>query len=274
MIPIGRSAEGAGYDLEIETRAEGNSSRDIRDEAIRQLPISKLSRQGQSDASRILRNVSLYRRLPTFEIDSDRRTYEFFVQHPDVAVSMWRAMNISRVQMWQVGPLEYETDTRDGTIGTVQVLYRSEQQCLILCKGQFQSPMLPKPIEAWAMMHLQPHHKGQGKVVHTVDLFVWFPSTAVETIAKIISPVSYRFADRNFEEVSLFVEMMSAAMMYHPDWVSHLAGRLDGVLPERPQQLMEVTTAVFKDAHRDRHEGMPVATPTSPLSSTILPPAP
>src|SRR5690606_20909099 len=134
------------------------------------------------------------------------------------------------VQMWQTSATSYETDTRDGTIGTVDVLYRHPGSYLVLCHGQFQSPALPKPIQASALMHLQPRFSTDGTVAHHVDLFVSFPSLTVETIAKLVSPVSNRIADRNFEEVSLFVEMMSTAMSRQPGWVEQLAGELEGIV--------------------------------------------
>jgi hypothetical protein len=76
----------------------------------------------------------------------------------------------------------------------------------------------------------------------------------------LISPVSYRIADRNFEEVSLFVEMMSSAMSRQPGWVEQISARLDGVLAGRSQELLNVTAAVYIDYERRRlaETGQPV----------------
>jgi hypothetical protein len=260
VIPIAKSAPARDQPLVADQIAPGDSSRKQRSEATSQLPLDKLSPEAHAQVQHVLKNLSLYRRLPTVEIDADRRVYEFFTSRPDVAVSIWRAMGISAVQLWQTGPNDYDTDTRDGTIGTVQVLHRSLGSYVVLCKGQFQSPALNRPIQAQAIMHLQPRFNDAGKVIHHVDLFVSFPSVAVETIAKLISPVSYRIADRNFEEVSLFVEMMSSAMSRQPGWVEQISARLDGVLAGRSQELLNVTAAVYIDYERRRlaETGQPV----------------
>lgn len=253
VIPIARSAPMAdARRMTVKTIQTGDSSRPVRDAAVKQLPWSRLSGAQHAQARQVTNSISLFRRLPTLEIEADRRCYEFFASHPDVAVSIWRAMDISRVQMWQTGPDEYEIDTKDGSIGTVTVLHRSPESYLVICQGQFQSPALPKPIAANAMMHLQPRFSADGRVTHTVDLFVSFPSTTVETVAKLIAPVSYKIADRNLEEISLFTRMMSIGMSEHPGWVQQMAGRLDGVIAGRPEELLLVTADVYSSAEKAR----------------------
>ncbi|WP_437202221.1 hypothetical protein [Planctomicrobium sp. SH664] len=259
-----------GHRLQVTVLKAGDSSRRQRSAAIDQLPMQHLNPAAQREVQRIVKNISLYRRLPTVELFSDRRVYEYFTTHPDVAVSIWRALDISQVQMFQTGPFDYETDTRDGTLGTVTVLHQSPTSYVILCKGQFQSPALTKPIRAEAVMHLQPHFNDNGTVWHELDLFVSFSSQTVETMAKLVSPLSNRIADKNFEEVSLFVEMMSTAMSRQPGWVEQLAGRLDGVLPERPNQLLSVTAQVYVDAERRRL----AAAGQQPTLQAVVPPAP
>lgn len=280
VIPMARAAGNPARGITVDVRAEGDSSRKARQTAIEQIPLAQLTRPGQQSVKGVLDDLSLFRRLPTIHLAADRRVYEFFTGSPDVAVSLWRAMDISRVQMWQTGPNDYETDTRDGTWGKVEVLLRAADHYVIYCTGHFQNPAIKKPIQASAIMHLQPVFGPNGDVTHTLDLFVSFPSQTVETVAKIISPVSNRIADRNFEEVSLFIVMMSTAMQTQPGWVHMLTQKLDGVLAERPQQLLTVTSAVYFDAEKQRmaERGGPVGVERLPAANVqqagLVPPAP
>lgn len=245
-----------------------DSSRRCRNEAIEQLPMAYLTSDAQAKVQQVLKDLSLFRRLPTLEIEADRRAYEFFTTHPDVAVSVWRALQISNVQMKEVNPNFYRTDTNDGTVGTVEVLLRSPGSYLVLCQGLLQSPGMPRPIQAKALMHLQPKFDQRGRVTHHLDLFVSFPSQTIETIAKLTSPVSFRIADRNFEEVTLFVALMSSAMSRQPGWVEQTAQRMEGLAPGRTNDLLKVTAAVYVDAERRRlaAAGQPVTV------ESILPP--
>lgn len=262
VIPITAATDQTrGERLTVDTLEEGSSNWRIRRSAIEEIPLARLNPEGRREVEEILDGLSLFRRLPTIQLEADPRVYEFFTRHPDVAVSIWRAMNISRVQLWQTGPNEYETDTRDGTWGEVQVLLRSPTNYIVTCRGEFKSPALPKAIRADAMMHLKPEFKPDGTIVHQVDLFVSFPSQTVETIAKIVSPLSNRIADRNFEEISLFLVMMNVGMSRQPGWVEQISQRLEGILDGRADALLAVTASVYVDAEtkRRRAQGLPVS---------------
>ncbi|SFJ32210.1 hypothetical protein [Planctomicrobium piriforme] len=260
VIPIQEIAGGSNA-VAADVIQSGDSGRKQRLEAVQQLPVSRLTPESQKVVQDVLDHLSLYRRLPTVEVTSDRRTYEYFIQHPDVAVSIWRAMDISRVQLTQSGPTTYETDTKDGTVGKVEVLLRSADSCLILCHGHLQGPGMPKPIQARALMHLQPKFVSEGQITHHCDLFVCFPSQTIEAIAKLVSPVSFRIADKNFEEISLFVSLMSNAMARQPGWIEQISQKMDGVPAESPRELQAVTASVYVDAERRRLSalGQPVS---------------
>lgn len=251
VIPIREtSADKVGTPLAVRVLEPGNSNRRQKSAAVESFPLHLMPAQNQRIARDILNNVSLYRRLPKLELESDRRCYQYFIEHPDVAVSIWRAMEISNVQMTRRQECVYDTDTLDGTRGTVMLLLNTPQHCIVTCHGEFKSPALKRPIQASAMMHLQPTFHPSGKVTHQLDLYVAFPSTAVDVIARLISPVSNRIADRNFEEVSLFVELMSKAMARQPGWVEQIASELQGVRSEDVDKLLSVTAATYVDALR------------------------
>ncbi|HWL07881.1 MAG TPA: hypothetical protein VNQ76_05735 [Planctomicrobium sp.] len=239
----------------------GDSSRRQRLAAAKELPVTGVSAAAQGQIQDVLNNISLFRRLPTVSMVTDQRPYEYFLQHPDVAVSLWRAMEISQVQLSQAGPTSYRTDTRDGTVGTVELLYRNQESVLILCQGQLHAPGMPRPIQAKALIHLQYRVTGPTEVVHYCDMFVSFPSAAVEAIAKLVSPMSFRVADKNFEEISLFVSLMSNAMMKQPGWVEQIALQMEGVAAERGNELRSITASVYVDSERRRlqSQGRPVS---------------
>lgn len=250
-------------DLDIQLITRGVSSNVARKEAIASLPIRHMSEPSRKLAEDVLRNQSLFRRLPTVAFDTDPDVYLFFATHPDVAVSIWRTMEISKFEMWQTGPDSYEADAGDGSLGLVEVLHRSRESNVIFCDGQYKSPLLVKPIHARSLLHLQSTYSldksGQQVVTHYADLFVSFPSQTVETAAKLISPVSNVIADRNFREISLFVKMMSLAMQNQPGWVERIAEQLEGVLPLRRTQLLKLAAQVYVSARKERIERSPNA---------------
>ena len=252
-------------ELKVDTLHAGTSQRKSRDEALKLLPLAQLPASSQQLAHSVVDNASLYRRLPTIRCQVNHSIYRFFSDHPDVAVSLWRAMGVSKLQMFQTGEYEYEADAKDGTVGVITILHRTPTDCLIHCSGMFQSPVLSKPIQARAVMHVRTsfevNEKNQQMVTHTADMFVTFPSQTVETVAKAMAPISNKITDKNFEEISLFIRMMQIAMTQQPGWVEQMAGKLDGVIAGRADELLELTAQCFVDEKRRLGEvvGQPVS---------------
>ena len=238
----------------IQVLRKGTSSGAARKAAATRIPLAHMTPEDRERAEAILHEISLFRELPLLNFDCEPAVYRFFTTHPDVAVSIWQVLRISQFQMWQTGPNEYEADAGDGTVGTIDVLYRGQHEQVILCKGALSSPLLPQNIQANALMHLRssfaPGPDGRPRVTSHLCLFVSFPSQTVETAAKIISPLGNAIIDRNFSEVSLFVCMMSLAMQRQPGWVEQLSDRLENVLEIRKSQLVKLTAETYASARR------------------------
>lgn len=230
--------------IDVDVVSSGSSTAVIRKKALADLPVDKVPADFRPKVDEITKSVSLFRHMPTLKLISEPDVYNFFLAHPDVAVSLWRVMEISTFEMWQTGPTSFEADSHDGSTGTIEVLHSSTERQLVLCEGSFKSPLLLKPIKARALLHLQPTFQkaadGQTTVTHSLDMFVSFPSQPVDITAKVISPVSHAMADRNFREVSLWLTMMNVGMVQHPEWIEQIAGKMEGVLEIRRGQLLNL----------------------------------
>ncbi len=244
---------------------KGSSSRRLRKSAIHDLPQQSMTSQERQIVDDVLDSISVFRRLPVFQCELDPRVHEYFTQHPDVAVSIWRAMAISQLEMTQTDPLHYSIDTRDGTTGVVTVLHQTRESCVIHCDGMFKSPYLKNAIHAKSVIHLKTRfgtdREGRAYATHQADLFVSFPSQKIGTIAKLISPVSNAIIDRNFQEISLFIHVMWQAMTKQPGWVEQIAERLDGVPEARKDELRRLTADVYVTAQTNLHKRAGVQVP-------------
>lgn len=264
-------------DLKIAQIENGSSASDTRSLAIAALPLQKLNGDNRERVQDVLDRLSLFRRMPTISLEIDPIMYRFFAQHPDVAVSVWRAMDISTFQMQQKNAIRYQAKSSDGTSGVIDVIYRTSNdnnsECVAICDGWYR-PVLPlKPIKAVAILHLETSFTatatGTPLVTHRVDMFVSFPSQTVASASKIVSPITNPIIDRNFVEISRFMKMMSTAMALRPGWVELIGNQLDGVLPARKQQFLEIAARVYvRTRHRNRQQSMqPAQKPKPSLGS-------
>ncbi len=241
-------------DVAVDVLSPGTSARAVRDSARNAVPLQQLSPEHQRLAQSVLGDVSLFRRLPTVRAKLDPRVYQYFLDAPDAAVSIWRVLGISKLELKQTAPGVFEADTGDGSSGTVCLLHRTPTSCVVYCDGLFKSPVLAKPIKARALVTLraviEPQADGVTLITHSSDMFVSFPSLAVETIARMVSPLSYKYADRNIEEITSFLRMMDISMSRQPGWIEQIAQLMDGISDERNRQLLQLTAAVYVDAQR------------------------
>jgi hypothetical protein len=239
------SADAAFQSLGVLTAKAGSSSYAVRKQAIVELQAAELSADATTKVNRILNNLAMFRRMPTLTFEADPDVYNYFLRNPDVTVATWRAMEISKFQLTSVGAGCYNADAGDGSVGRIELLRQTPTETVIHCDGAFKSPLLPKPITARSVMRLQTSFtkEADGRVVatHSGDVFVEFPSQAVETVARVISPVSHSIADRNFKQISLYVHLMTQAMAKHPGWIENIGNKLDGVTGAQRQQFLEVS---------------------------------
>lgn len=281
-----KSADELAQRLGVKTLSKGTSGWGQKQKAIRALPLNGLNPQQRAKADLVLRSISQFRKLPAIQTPIEPAVFHMFLNHPDVAVSLWRVMEISDFKLWQTGAANFEADAGDGSRGSADYLYRDNQQCLIACDGIYQNPLLSKPIQARALVHLryqfQSSKPGEPPILtQEISTFISFPSTAVKTVAKVISPVTNKIMDRNCLEITVFLKVMSDSMQTRPQWVREMASQMDGVLPARRAELSELAAAVNTQAKaRDiqgylrqsnlsanpRHNLLPI---TSPSGGTI-----
>ncbi len=241
------------YYSELHQVAAGTSESQARSQAVKGLPYATLSPDHRSKAHAVLSNLALFRRLPTLRFAVDSRAYTYLLQHPDVAVSSWRAMEISKFELRPQGPNVYLADARDGSVGTIEVWKSTPEETLIYCDGAFKSPLVTRPIQARALMRLTTRffnaEDGTPQAEHAGDVFVAFPSQTVETVARLISPVSHMIADRNFRQLTLYAHLMSTAMERQPAWVESVTRRMDAT-DQQKQDLLKITEQVRLDCER------------------------
>ena len=252
-------------DVEAEDRTQypgltfvkpGLSTSAARKQAIADLSLERLTPDAQRKAQSVLKNLGLFRRLPTVSFECDPEVYNYFLKNPDVAVSTWaRHGDFRAVSTAGNGPPSIQGRRRRRLrVGDVELFLQTPLETLIHCDGAFKSPLLTKPIVARSLMRLHTTFaKDQdGRVIgtHSGDVFVEFPSHAVEAVAKVISPVSHGIADRNFKQMTLFVHLMSQAMAKHPGWVEITGNKLDGVSKQKKLEFLEVASKSYTDSRR------------------------
>lgn len=226
-----------------------NSSRAARDEAIRTIPWRQLSPTDRADAQFVVKNASMFRRLPTRVIDCDPDMFTFLVQHPEVIVDVWQVMGISRVKLDRLPDGVYRGSDGAGTTGNLRYLYTNwggpgDNFAVVFADGAYDGQPLLKPIRAQTLMLIQwkaiEETNGRHYITVRADSFVHVEQLGIELVAKTVQPWISRTADQNFIETLTFVSNFSRTAEQNPQGMQRLAMRLTSLDAPTKNELVEI----------------------------------
>ena len=223
----------------------GVSSRDARDDASRQIPLAKLSREDRNRVASVLNDTSIFRRLPTQIIPCDAQMFQFLAVHPDMIVGLWRVLGISEVSLDRTGPNTFRTDDKQGTRGTLEILHSSQDNLLAIADGSYDGALFTRRVVGKCVLSLRSQYHQDAErtplVTCKLDAFIQIDNIGAELLAKSFQPLVGHFADHNFRETAYFVSMLNRAAEVNPGKVEQLTAKVNDVSPVTRQQFVTLT---------------------------------
>jgi len=213
-------------------------SRAAMEEAKTAIPWKSLTLPQQRMVQYVVRNASLYRRMPTRVIDCDPEVFNFLAQHPEVVSDLWKLMEVSNVTVTRQGDGLFQVTDSAGTTGQMRYLVqefdeRASNTLLAYGEGTYKNPALPREVTAKSVLLLRSastvETNGRTYVTARLDSFVLIDRTGVEVIAKTFEPLMAKTADHNFTETMNFVSTFSRTAESNPGGMQRLAGKLTNV---------------------------------------------
>jgi hypothetical protein len=219
-------------------RSTSTSKQTARDEAVRAIPWRQIDPQHRRAAEHVVKNASIYRRLPTRIIDCDPDMFTFLVQHPEVVIDVWRVMGLSQVALERMPNGAYRGTDGAGTTGTVRFLsadwgQNAQNRAVVFAEGAYDGKPFVKPIKAQSVLLLRSgavqETNGRHYVTVRIDSFVRIEQLGIELVAKTIQPWISKTADYNFLETLTFVSNFSRTAEQNPAGIERLATQLPSI---------------------------------------------
>lgn len=249
-------------DIRNEKLLDASTSPTAMKEAMRKIPWNQLSPQAKKKVQGVLAEKTLYRRLPQQSIFCEPILYHFFLEHPDVVVAMWEKLGVTQISLKENGRAGlYHLKESVGSVGSVEIVYRSDSLCVVYCKGNYTGPFIPGSIDGESVLVLhsvfEQDEDGEPYVVAQLDAFVSMQNFGVDVFAKLFSSMLGKIADNNFEQTLAFVGNTSEAAQSNPEIVKRLALRLESIPKPVRDEFIKVAylTAQYTI---DRMEGEPL----------------
>lgn len=228
---------------------DGTSAADHRGEAQRALPLSRLEARFQRSVREVMDGATLYRRLPSFSFECNPELYLFLVNRPDVVVSTWNLLGVSDIELQQVDKNRYAADDKQGTTAQVDVLFRSREMHVVYAEGAYQGMLMPRKVKGRCVLLLRTGYQQQKDeswtVVHSLDCFVKIDNFGADLLARTLHATTTQLADRNFAEVTAFVQNLQTRLAGDGEWGLDLAGKLQRIRPEVRDQFSDLVDRVY-----------------------------
>jgi len=259
--------------------SQASSSRTARNDAIKAIPMAKLAPAERAEVSAVLKNTSIFRRMPVQVTECDPHLYLFLVQHPEVIVNIWQVMGISKVTLERTGENTFVANDGSGTTGTVKICYASQDTHVIIAEGSYIGPLSDRPLKAKCVMLLKSGYMQETNrrwyVTSRLDAFIQMENVGVEILAKTFQPLINKSADYNFAETAGFVSHVSKTAEANPAGMTRLANKLDDIDDTTRDRLIELSTQVAKRAAERKTQSQVAKAKTSGMrtSSQVRKPA-
>jgi hypothetical protein len=253
-------------------RVDATSERAALDEAVRTIPWSKLTGQERHRVEGVVKNVSIYRRLPVRVIDCDPEVFTFLVRNPEVVVDVWRVMGVSRVTLDRVSDGVYRGTDGAGTEGGVRFMHaewgpNAKNVAVVYADGAYEGKPMVSAVKAESVLLLQSEAvretNGRHYITVKVDSFIHIERADVELLAKTIRPWITRTTDQNFIETLTFVSTFSRTAEQNPQGMQRLADRLTTVDGRTRNELVRIC---YQTAGRQAQREKPTRTGSTPVA--------
>jgi hypothetical protein len=232
--------------------SQASSSRTARNDAIKALPLAKLDPADRAEVSSIVKNTSIFRRMPVQVTECDPHLYLFLVQHPEVIVNIWQVMDISKVTLERTGETTFAANDGSGTTGTVKICYASQDTHVIIAEGSYIGPLSDRPLKAKCVLLLKSGYVQESSrrwyVTSRLDAFIQMENVGIELLAKTFQPLINKSADFNFAETAGFVSHVSKTAESNPAGMTRLANKLEDIDDPTRERFVELSTQVAKRA--------------------------
>jgi hypothetical protein len=257
--------------------AQGTSSLQAREEAVRSIPFEQLNEQLRPAIWSVASQPSLYRRLPVQTVQCDPDMYMFLVRYPEVMVNIWQLMGVTKMQVKRTGPFSVEGSDGSGTNSQVQLVYGRPDLHIYYASGHYEGALLRNRINGNAVMVLRANYSHQGGhalVTHVLDVFVKLDHAGAEVVAKTFQSFVGKAADFNFVESTRFIGQICQASATNGPGMQRLAARLTNVDPTVRQSLSQYAEVVYQRAvlrNGMQPAAVPQFAPGPALSSGVVP---
>jgi hypothetical protein len=183
--------------------------------SLQKLPWNEFSPAVQARIRSVVSGAPIFHRMPQQTVYADSEIYNFLLRHPDVVIGFWEHLGATQLSLWETKENQYVLKETAGTAAHVEVLYRSNNLCIIYAKGEYRGPLLAKAYQGDVLLVLRTQfirdETNEPMVVCDLDTWVQINSLGADVLAKLFFASLTKVVEGNFEVTVSFVGQVSKA---------------------------------------------------------------
>jgi hypothetical protein len=202
------------------------------------VPLDELPADVQPRARAVLEHPTLRARGPAEAFACQPALYDWLLDHPDLAVRMWRCLGAECTDIRADGAGVFVWSDRQGSAIRWQTVLRGPDRRVWYAEGSVKpGPLLPAvPLRAVAVLRHGEGRDAAGRPVlrHQVELAVHADSHAAALAARLLGASAPRVAEQYVAQIGVFYSALARYLTRHPEQAVVLFAQL-----QRPESTDE-----------------------------------
>ena len=248
----------------------GSSHRSYRAAGISAIPFGQINARAQKRIKDVVGHTSFYRRLPVQTIDADPEYFRLLVRKPELIVSIWQLMGVTKMSTERTGPFSVKTNDGAGTISNLELIYGNDRLHVFYGNGSYTGPLLKQKLSGRCVIVLQTEAKETAtgyELTNVLDIYLRVDNATASLITRTIQPLVGTTADHNFTESLKFVQRLNQSTRDNGPGVKGMGKKLQ-VDAQVRKDFEEVIDKVFARAIQKNRQLYSRATPTRVSATT------
>lgn len=232
---------------EVRNAPSANTAAVMRQEmqaSLQKLPWKELSPTAQAKIKTVVSGTPLFHSMPQQTVYADPEMCDFLIRHPDVVIAFWEYLGATQLSLRESNDNHYIFKETTGTAAAVEVLYRTNNLCIVYAKGEYRGPLLAKAYHGNILLVLRTQFRrdaaNEPMLVCDLDTFVQINNLGMDVLAKLFFTSIARVADGNFEVTLSFVSQVSKAAVRNAAGLKSTAEEIPSIRQEVYDEFCEV----------------------------------
>src|SRR5437870_4022719 len=184
------------------------------------IPLEDLASRRQ-EVAQVLRRPTLAASGPTEIFECRPQQYQFFLDHPDRAVEVWRRMGAKCVSITDRGDGQFGWADDLGSEVSWETVHKSKDLRVWYAHGKVRpAPVMPMvSIEVVVVLHHREVSSTAGKqaIEHHSEVYLHTDSKTAQLFARLMGISSSRLAEQGLGQMQLFFSALCWYLDRHPE---------------------------------------------------------